>query len=142
MVAWTGWSPTMGSAGSNVNSTDGTLVDGKAPINSGIGRLFRTKQERANKALLNELIGKVVGSTITANFSQVKAKPANVDPADLGGLVELETMYALGSSSAGRATVAGDVTALKAIITMASSLTPALYPADLSGNGGGGKLGR
>jgi hypothetical protein len=141
-ATWTGYSPTLGSNGANVLSTDGALSDGRAPSSFGIGRMFRVKQQRANKGLLAVLIGAVAGTTATANWGRVKAKSVGSDVAQMGGLVELETAYALGASSAGRASTAADVTALKAIVAMLSAIAPGSYPADLSGNGGGGKIGR
>lgn len=142
MASWTGFSPTMGANGANVNSTSGSQIDGRTPLRGGIGRMFRARQLRSTRALFADLIGAATGDTVTANFSQVTAKQALLDPMDLGGLVAIADTYRLGSSTAGRATTAADVTTLKALIAQLSALAPASYPADASGNGGGGKIGR
>lgn len=140
MATWTGYSPTMGVNGANVASVNGVQVDGKSPIEKRAGLLMQLEGFRANKALLADLIGAATGDTVTANWYRVKGVQALNDRTALGGAVQIETTFALGTTTAGRATTAADVTALKAIVNMKSALDSGSYPVDLSGNGGGGQL--
>jgi len=112
-----------------------------------IAQLMLKQQYREQRALFTALIGAVAGGTATSTFSRVQAPagPSGTPPAvtgtgDLGGLVPIETVTVIN-----RATTAADVSYLKDI--MSGSMVPAgkspsiTFPADLGGNGGGGRLG-
>ena len=139
-VSWSGWSPTVGTSGSNVYSTAGTLVDGSSHIEKKISQWMRRPQFRSLRALLRTLDGNAVGGggNVTNNKTRVQAQ-AILGTYAQGGLVTIETVPALGATTAGRVTATADQTQLNGMID--EIVYPSSYPADASGNGGGGKLG-
>jgi hypothetical protein len=140
-VSWTGFSPTMGANGANVNSLSGTLVDGENPLTKKIAKLMNRQSFRPLRRLMRGLNGSAAGAvTAIENRTQVKASQVLNTPVAQGGLIVLETVPLLGATVAGRVTAAADETRIDAMIDEINA--PASYPTDPSGNGGGGKLGR
>ena len=91
-----------------------------------------TEGSRRDKELLLTLIGASAGSTAAASYTRAQAPVGLTDGAALGGLRTIETVSVLN-----RATTSDDVTRLKANVDR--KFAPTSYPADASGNGGGGK---
>lgn len=140
-VSWTGFSPTMGANGANVNSTSGQLVDGESSIAKKIAKLLARPGFRPVRRLMRELNGAAAGAnTAIENRTRVKAAQVLNTPVAQGGLIVLETVPLLGATVAGRVTAAADETRIDAMIDEINA--PSSYPTDPSGNGGGGKLGR
>jgi hypothetical protein len=79
-------------------------------------------------ALLNVLIGAVSGTTALKQRTKVKHNSGSAG--DNGGKMQVELQ-----TSINRASTAGDVTALKALVANVRR-APTVYPKDLSGNGG------
>ena len=89
---------------------------------------------RPDVALLNALIGAAAGGAASATYKRAEAEQTLTDFMALGGARTIETRTMLS-----RVTTAADVTELKSFL--ARKQAPASYPADLSGNGGGNKVG-
>lgn len=100
-----------------------------------IGRFFRSQTQRVHKALAGGLIGAASGSNVTDTRNRIVAVQTIGSIDNLGGKRAIETVTLIN-----RNTTAADVSALKAI-TGVGTAYPASYPADKSGNAGGGKLG-
>ena len=133
-VPFTGFSPTLGATSAALPAISGSVqFNGMTQVDGAISRLLRQNRQRVIRELLLTLIGAAAGDTALETRTQIKAKQAMNDPAMFGGIVELETVDLVN-----RATTAADITNLNAMI----SRTPVpTYVADVSGVGGGGKLG-
>ena len=147
-VPHTGFNATLGAAAANVPGTTGALVSGESRIDPVMSQLMRRRGFRGYRRLLRTLVGAAAGNSAAENTTRMKAAIA----ADVtttgqgGGLITMETVSLVPSSAGGSApatrnTTATDVTYFTALIDRLSALAPASYPADLSGNAGGGKLG-
>lgn len=101
------------------------------PLRRKMTRVAKRKSMRVINELILTLNGTVLGSTALAQHVRVQARQAL--GVDLGGVQPIETVDLLN-----RATDAADVTQINDIMTEQRDPT---YPVDLSGNGGGGKLG-
>lgn len=128
-VNWTGYSNTLGNGAANQDATSGYVAfngicQGDFYINQPMGL---GGQVRAINQLLYTLLGAATGATATMTKKQVQ----HVTGAP-GGAVPIETITLIN-----RATTANDLTAFQALVQRSNG--PASYPADLSGNGGGGK---
>lgn len=147
-VPHTGWNATLGSAAANVPGASGALVSGESNFDPKVSQLLRKRQFRGFRRLLRTLVGTAAGSSAVENTTREKAFQA-MDAATTGqggGLITMETVSLVPSSAGGSApatrnTTSADVTYFTALIDRLSALAPASYPADLAGNGGGGKLG-
>jgi len=95
-------------------------------------RVAKRKSMKVINELMRTLNGVVLGSTALATHTRVLG--AQVLQNDVGGVRPVETVDLVN-----RATDAADITQIEALLT--EQRDPATYPADLSGNGGGGKLG-
>lgn len=95
---------------------------------------LRSKGDRSLRRLVRTLNGVVAGTTATETFKRIKSKAGIPLQSELGGLVEIETFNLVN-----RATTAADITNFTNVLDERPAPT---YPVDLSGNGGGGKLGR
>lgn len=84
------------------------------------------------RAITSALLGAAVGGAATATHKRVSHTVSPEAPAN-GGLRVIETYTAVN-----RVTTADDLAKLEEAI--AQSAQPSSYPADLSGNGGGGKI--
>ncbi|HEY4383401.1 MAG TPA: hypothetical protein VGN34_02850 [Ktedonobacteraceae bacterium] len=128
-INFTGYSNTLGSGPANQASTAGYVYynglsqgDGRIAMmlrNGGMGRNF--------KAIWAALTGAAPGAAASSQKLQVQWQQGSP-----GGWIPIETILLTN-----RTTTAGDVTAFQALI--ARMPFPSSYPADLSGNGGGGK---
>jgi len=125
MVAWSGLFDNV--------FTDGphTLQVNIVPLRRKFTRVAKRKSMKVLNELIQTLNGVVAGSTALATHTRVKARQAL--ELDLGGVQPIETVNLIN-----RVTVAGDQTLINATLTEQRDPT---YPVDLSGNGGGGKLG-
>ena len=128
-VNWTGYSNTLGNGDANTAATAGFVqfngnCQGDFYINQPLGL---GGQVKAINQLLYMLLGTAVGATATATKKQVQ----HVTGAP-GGAVPIETITLVN-----RATTANDLLSMQAMFTRQNG--PLTYPADLSGNGGGGK---
>lgn len=129
-VPFTGYTNTLGPTVANSGSATGYVQ------NNGVfqGDDMIAKQIRnqggaaAAKAIWYALLGAATGGTANATKKQVQ----HVTGAP-GGLIPIETITLVN-----RTTTAADLTAFQAL--MNRTPTPASYPADLSGNGGGGHV--
>lgn len=87
---------------------------------------------------LKVLTGAVAGGTATETYSRVSAPAGLTESQQLGGLRVIDTVTVIN-----RATTSADETYIEAVQDRLKNMSPAIasYPADLSGNGGGGKAG-
>lgn len=130
-----GFSPTLGAADAVTPTTLAYIQrSGNTQFDGEINHWLRTAGSRATRKILLTLLGVAPGQTATETRYRVKAQQALNDPTMLGGLVPIE-----GVGLVSRATTSADVTALTAMLSRVPA--PATYPADVSGNGGGGKVG-
>ena len=129
-VPFTGYTNTLGNGDANVGATAGYVY------NNGIGQfddklakiLQSSGQSKVVRALWRAMTGAAVGSNATATTKRVVNNPDS-----LGGVVPIETVTHIN-----RNTTAADRTAFLALLDRV--VYPSTYPADLSGNGGGGKV--
>lgn len=135
VVPFTGWSPTLGVVDAVTPSAIGQVqFSGMTQADSEIAREFFTVGRRASRKLLLTLLGVVAGTTATENQNRVAATTPFLSANQGGGVVTIEQVALVN-----RATTAGDITNLTALLSR--SPVPSSYAADASGNGGGGKLG-
>ena len=133
-ISWTGFSPTMGVNGANVNSLSGTLTDGRSHIEKKIAQWARRPQFRKLRELMDDLNGAAAGANtalVTRGQVQARVQLGNVSQ---GGQVPIESFTVIN-----RVTAAADVTQINDMLD--EVVYPSSYPADASGNGGGGKNG-
>jgi len=128
-VPFTGYTNTLGAGPANADATSGYaqfngITQGDFTINQPLGL---GGQVAGMLQLLLTILGAAPGTTATKTKKQVQ----HVIGAP-GGAVPVETI-----SLVNRATTAADVTAFQAMFTRLNG--PITYPADVSGNGGGGK---
>lgn len=134
-VPFTGWTPILGTGDAATPSTSGAVQNNGLTDNDGhIARLFFPNGQKATKTLLYALLGAAVGGSAVASYKRVLGVQALNDPSQLGGLVTIET-----ASLINRSTNSTDLTNMQALFTRTPA--PPSYPADVSGNGGGGKAG-
>lgn len=95
------------------------FIRSKSSLRKVVGRLFNQKELRADRALMNALLGAVAGGTATDTLKRVQHSQT-----ELGGKRTIETEILVN-----RATTAGDDTDLTAAyLTYASR--PTSYPVD------------
>jgi hypothetical protein len=111
------------------------LINGLGNTERTLNRVFsgRNYDRLKVKELLLTLIGAAPGDTASATFTRVAAR-RDLNSNIQGGVVPMETVTVIN-----RATTSADVT--KLIGALNDTARPATYARDLSGNGGGGKLG-
>lgn len=134
VFTWTGYSPTLGAGAANLAANTGVLQFGNSALVNTIENKIRRTQMRAFQKVLRALVGAAAGGAALATRSRVVAKQALNDPADIGGVVSIETVNLVN-----RVTTAADVTYIDSVLDKLTAPSP--YAADTSGNGGGGKLG-
>lgn len=134
VAAWTGYSPTVGANGSIVPSTSGQLQFNNSALVNRLENTLRRTQSRALQKVWRALTGAAAGGAALATRARVTAKVAKDDPADIGGLVSIETINLVN-----RVTTAADVTYIDSVLDKITAPIP--YAVDPSGNTGGGKLG-
>lgn len=130
-VAFTGYTNSLGSGQANVPANSGTVYfNALTQDDAKLARVFRKSGASAGViSLLYTLIGAASGSTATKTKKQVQG----VQGGTLTGNQPIETVNLMN-----RATTAADITAFQALLNRV--VQPSSYPADLSGNGGGGKI--
>lgn len=129
VIPFTGWSSTLGAGSANSGSTSGAVqFNGQTQEDYPVANSLQRGANRAALAILKAAIGAAAGTAIgDVNYKRVQAQVPG------GGLMPIETV-----SVVNRNTTAADLTALTALLSR--SVAPSTYVADLSGNGGGGKL--
>ena len=132
-IAFSGWSPTLGTGDANVGSGSGAAqFNGWTQQDYQIAYNIARGSNRAFLALLKAVTGAAAGGTATVTYKRVQAiQPSPVNWG--GGAIPIETV-----TPVNRTTTAADITAFTALWNRI--VNPTTYPADLSGNGGGGKL--
>ena len=101
-------------------------------IERSVARLMAAQGNIGMAAVGVALTGAAVGATATASYTQITAKQA--DGFNLGGKVDIAPRTVIN-----RPTTAADEQRFDA--QLQPKWAPTTYPPDLSGNGGGGKLG-
>lgn len=99
-----------------------------------VARSFRGIAALKDKALMVELIGATTGGTAATTYKRAPHPTNGALGTNVGGLRTAVTVTPID-----RATVAADVTNMELYVNDDSK--PNTYPADRSGNGGGGKGG-
>jgi hypothetical protein len=129
-VPFTGYTNTLGTGQANQDATAGQVYyNGLTQGDDKIVKQLRSGAATLNlRRVMTTLMGVVAGTTATQTKKQVQ----HVQGAP-GGVVPIETINLIN-----RATTAADVTAINALLFR--NHYPATYVADVSGNGGGGKL--
>lgn len=134
-IPFTGFSPTLGVPDAVIPVTSGVVQNnGDTTQDQFINRVLRTGGARVVRRVLYTLLGAAPGAAASETRTRIKAVQGLTDPQNCGGVVPIET-----ASLISRVTSAADLTAVQAIFNRVSA--PASYPADLGGNGGGGKGG-
>lgn len=128
---FTGYTNTLGSGDAVTPATSGYVwFNGITQGDGQLAALFRNNGgQKKLTALLLDLLGVVSGSTASYTYKQVAGQTGDNN---LGGVRPIETITVIN-----RASTAADITAITALINR--QVYPSSYPADLSGNGGGGK---
>ena len=132
-VPFTGFSPTLGTDAITPVLSGNVQFNGITQSDDVISTFLFKRGNRAVRKLLLTVLGVVPGSTATENFTRVTANSALTTPFANGGVVPIETV-----AQVNRVTTAADVTNLTAMVSRTVVVS---FPADVSGNGGGGRLG-
>jgi len=132
-VPFTGFSPTLGPDAISPVTSGNVQFNGLTQSDSDIARELFIRGNRGLRRLLLTLTGSAVGGSAVENFTRVKADQSLYQPTQFGGVVPVETVAQMN-----RVTTAADVTNINALLNRSPVLT---FPADVSGNGGGSKLG-
>lgn len=135
-VPFTGFSPTLGIPDAVTPAVSGVVWNnGMMQQDNYISRPLRSGWNRSTRALMLALLGAATGGSAVANKTWVVGQQqAGGTTPQGGGMVQIAT-FAL----VNRVTTAADLTNMQSLINHGP--VPASYPADLSTNGGGGKLG-
>jgi hypothetical protein len=128
-VPWTGYSNTLGVGPANAAATSGYVaMNGIQQGDDRIVKMFRNGGGTiASTRILFTLLGAAIGQTAAQTKKQIKWEQGAP-----GGLIPIETI-----NMVNRATNANDLLAFQTLISRV--VQPSVYPADVSGNGGGGK---
>jgi len=129
-IPFTGWSPTLGTGPANAGTANGAVwFNGMTQNDYFLMTNVTRMSNRVFLAMLKAITGAAAGGTATSTYSRVAA----VQGGQQGGLITIEQRQPIN-----RATTAADVAAMTALWNRVVNPTP--YVADVSGNGGGGKL--
>lgn len=128
-VPFTGYTNTLGVGAANAGATAGYVaMNGVQQGDDRIAKMLRNGGMTAGvTTLLYTLLGAAVGQTAVKIKTQIQWQQGSP-----GGLIPIETVNLVN-----RATSANDLAAFQALVTR--NQFPAIYPPDISGNGGGGK---
>jgi len=129
-IPFTGYSNTLGSGDANQPASVGYVQ--KNGINQSDDAMAKLLQTGGNAKVLRTLWRALTGAAVGGTATATKAQIQHVQGAP-GGVVPIETI-----SLVNRVTTAADRTAMLGLLDRV--VYPASYPADLSGNGGGGKV--
>lgn len=129
-LTFTGYTNTLGTGPANQDAVAGQVYyNGLSQGDARISRMLRNGGTTLTlRRVLTTLLGAAAGGTATQTKKQVQHVTGSP-----GGPVPVETVNLIN-----RVTTAADVTAFNALLFR--NVYPASYPADVSGNGGGGKL--
>jgi len=129
-VPFTGYTNTLGVGPANSAASAGQVYyNGVQQGDDRIVKMLRNGGMTSGvTALIYALLGAATGGTATKTKKQVQHVTGSP-----GGVVPIETVTLVN-----RATTAADLTAFQALFNR--TVFPATYVADLSGNGGGGKV--
>ena len=116
----------------NVFAQPYALLNEPSAAARGVARIMFPVAQRDVGAVMKELDGVAPGATALATNPQVQARQA--DGLNMGGQVPIAAQTLIN-----RATTAADVVQLNR--QYQPTFAPTTYPADKSGNGGGGKTG-
>lgn len=134
-VPFSGFTPTLGASDAIAPATVGLVqFNGMGQEDNRLSRALYQGPNRLLRRLLVTLVNNNVGTNATENRTRVAATQATFTPNDNGGLIPIETVALIN-----RNTTANDQTIITNAISR--SYTPSAYAADVSGNGGGSKLG-
>lgn len=120
-MATTGWSGLYNREHTDLPNGLGSLTVNKYPLRNEIKRLSNRYGFKPYRALFNALIGAATGGTATETYKREAATVKTSGPQG-GGALTIETITPIN-----RATVAGDVTALKEML-VAVTHKPSTYP--------------
>ena len=109
---------------------DHALLVNKNSLSQRLSKLMRRGGNRKTKELLLTVLGTAPGLTASSTYTRKQAEEGQQE-----AVATQETVTVIG-----RATTSADVTALRA--DLEREFVPSTYPTDVSGNGGGGKLGQ
>ena len=128
-VSFTGYTNTLAAGPANNAGTTGYIMFNG--IQQGDDRIVKMLRNGggtiAATRILYVLLGQAVGQTAAQTKKQIKWEQGSP-----GGLIPVETINIVN-----RATNANDLAAYQALVSRV--VQPSVYPADVSGNGGGGK---
>jgi len=129
-IPFTGWTPTLGSGAANQGATSGIVWDnGFNQQDARIAHYLRVPGARGLRRLLLALVGAAPGATAQEFRTRLKAQISAP-----GGAQLMEQI-----AYVNRVTTAQDVSWINNGL-LARTPGPSPYPADIGGNGGGGKL--
>lgn len=128
-VPFTGWTNTLSASSAAQGSGTGAVAaNGVTQFDAKLSQWLRNGAATLGvKQLLLTILGAAAGGTATKTKAQVVANIGSSQPA-------VETVNIVN-----RVTTAADITAFTALVNR--TVFPSTYAPDLSGNGGGGKLG-
>lgn len=129
LISFSGYTNTLGTGQANQAGTSGAVMfNGVQQGDDRLAKMLRNGgMTGATTQLLYILLGAAPGSNATKTKAQVQGQTGAP-----GGLQVIETV-----SLVNRNTTAADLAAFQALLRR--NPAPASYPADLSGNGGGGR---
>lgn len=134
-LSYSGYNGALTQVNGGGNGLAGSLVDARPAAMSQLARRLKGIPLLKLKAVLRSLATNGSGSAASATYVR---RVAATGMSPQGGLIQIETVTA----STGN-TAAADVTEVQQrIFDEGFALAPSSYPADASGNGGGGKLKR
>lgn len=129
-IPFTGYTNTLGAGDAASGSSVGYVqFNGIGQQDDKIAKLL---QSGSSGRILRALWYALTGATSGGNATVTKARVQAVQGGAQGGVIPIEQQ-----SIINRPTTAADLTALRALMNRV--VYPSTYPADLSGNGGGGK---
>lgn len=128
-IVATGWTPTLNAGPANVPGPNPTIYfNGVSQNDARFTRIFRNgTYGKRMRQLYQQLTGAIAGGNADARFYRVQGVTGGPF-----GNVPIERV------GINRATTAGDIAALQGMVNR--NTYPSVYPPDLSGNGGGGKV--
>ena len=134
-LSYTGYNGELTQVNGGGNGLSGSLVYGKNPLATRLARELKGIKNKSYRSIMRALVQGGASQAITEG-TWVRRQGATGISAQ-GGQIVMETVTANGASGN---TAAADVTEVTAaVFDDGFALAPTSYPADRSGNGGGGK---
>jgi hypothetical protein len=128
-IQFTGYTNTLGAGNAANGATTGFVYFNG--IQQGDDRIVKMLRNGGGTIASTRILYTLLGAAVGANATQTK-KQIKWEQGSPGGLISIETINIVN-----RNTNANDLAAFQALISRV--VQPSTYPADLSGNGGGGK---